>query len=90
MDMKKTAVIIAITAALSCTAFANDKLCAANNTGDKNSEVMVPLTETAEKLGYDVKWDSEKRTAEVTDGSIKAWACADVINLSVQADMNLN
>ena len=39
MDMKKTAVIIAITAALSCTAFANDKLCAVNNTGDKNSAV---------------------------------------------------
>ena len=78
MDMKKTAVIIAITAALSCTAFANDKLCAVNNTGDKNSAVMVPLRETAEKLGYDVKWDSEKRTAEVIDGSIKAWACADV------------
>ena len=48
MDMKKTAVIIAITAALSCTAFANDKLCAVNNTGDKNSAVMVPLRETAE------------------------------------------
>jgi hypothetical protein len=45
MDMKKTAVIIAITAALSCTAFANDKLCAVNNTGDKNSAVMVPLRE---------------------------------------------
>ena len=41
MDMKKTAVIIAITAALSCTAFANDKLCAVNNTGDKNSVMML-------------------------------------------------
>ena len=71
MDMKKTAVIIAITAALSCTAFANDKLCAVNNTGDKNSAVMVPLRETAEKLGYDVKWDSEKELPRLPTEALK-------------------
>lgn len=49
----------------------------AKNTGfmnQKTKEIMLPLREIAEALGYDIKWNKEDRSAELTKENTPVWS----------------
>lgn len=66
MKIRIMAAAVAAVIAVSSTAFA-----------DGSDTEMIPLRETAERLGYNVTWNDEKRMAEVDSGIIRAEAYAD-------------
>ena len=54
------------------TVLADKKLLSEAKTIVMNGSIMVPLRAVAESLGFTVTWDGDKRTVELSDGTIKS------------------